>query len=80
MIVCKNEKIVCPDGHVCGCVTKDVNDGEPITSTVVRVTGGERATKAGHIGHVCPTCGKITTEARDGRFRIYTKRGWVGEG
>ena len=81
IIVHRGEKIICPDGHLCGSVTEDVHDGDHIKGNFLRIEGAADAISDEHVGHIClvPGCGKAITEVRDGCFKIHTARGWVGE-
>ena len=80
MIVTKGTRIICPNGHICGCVTRDVGEDSAIQSGDLRIMGGTDATREGHVGHVCAKdgCGMVIAEAGEGRFRIRTVSGWVG--
>ena len=72
----KGDPLVCPNGHVCGRVERDVAKDD-----VLYPTGDFSLIEAGkhtEEGHYCPRCGAPVTKCLDGRYRILIRSGWIG--
>jgi hypothetical protein len=75
MLASKGEEIVCPQGHVGGSITRDINDGEPITQQELSITIDGNYSLA---GHQSLKCGEGITRYQDGRYSVRVRRGWIG--
>jgi hypothetical protein len=78
LIAYNGDKIVCPNGHVAGSLTRNVHAGDIIGPQDINMTESHIRKRE---GHYCadPQCNGKVTRYRNGRFSVLTVKGWIGE-
>jgi hypothetical protein len=75
----KGDKIVCPNGHVCGQLDEDVPEDGTILPTMLQLDLFERVDFTDSAdAHFCKACNEPITEVRGGIYRVRTAHGWIG--
>lgn len=80
----KGEEVVCPQGHRCGFVRRDVQNSDSVTAEDIACDPGEKDEALHDLhdgnwtGYVCLTCGEQVARLQDKAYTVYVAtRGWV---
>jgi hypothetical protein len=78
LIARNGDKIICPNGHVAGSLTRDIRARDTIGPRDMSIPESHIHSRQ---GHYCANseCKQPVTRYRNGRFSVLTANGWIGE-